>query len=66
MSTNKYSRWYKVVGGDFGWYRFDCLYCLRNSKYRQTLKTPRWQGPASKAISKAMKNKAILKCTKNH
>jgi len=59
MKTNRHSRWYKTVGGDFGavklggkWVWYNCLVCARYA-HPEEFKTPRWQGPPSSAIIRA-------------
>lgn len=64
--SNLSAKWYKEIGGDFGamksprdrrkWVWYDCLQCAREA-HPETFKTPRWQGPPSKAISKAYRER---------
>lgn len=63
MGTNRKSKWYKMVGGDFGciklqgkWIWYDCLICAR-TMFPDHFMTPRWQGPPSPAIEKTIKER---------
>jgi len=73
MATNRDCLWFKPYGGDHGamrrsrgrrWVWYDCLHCARFDN-PEVFSTPRWQGPPSEAIVKAMKrayNGEAIRC----